>query len=310
MEGWLAKIAAAGGNAVRLWLHIDGTHSPKFDSQGHATGEDTDSLIKELGEFLDAAQKHNIFIIMCLWNAAVKPQQMLQLYHNEAALQSYLDKVLTPMAKGLANHKALGAWEIINEPVGSILQSITDSEKCFDTHKLTNSGANWAGTGLTMKEVLLFINRHSAAIHSAAPGTLVTTGDSERSSSNVCSDCFNYYSDQCLTAAGGKANGHLDFYQFHTYTSQGKYGEFSTMKKSSSVYNLDKPLIIGEFSTDCSESKNAVTNYKHAYDGGFAGVLAWQYNEGGDCSDKQAAMDQGMASIKDMTTNGKIKITI
>jgi len=82
------------------------------------------------------------------------------------------------------------------------------------------------------------------------------------------------------------------------------------MKKMADFYKLDKPVIIGEFSTDCSESKNAAQNYKHAYDGGFAGVLAWQYNEGGDCSDKQTSMDQGMSAIKDMTTNGKIKIKI
>jgi len=214
MEGWLEKIAAAGGNAVRLWLHVDGSWSPKFDGQGHATGADTDSLIKELGEFLDAAAKHNIFIIICLWNGAVKPQQMVQLYHNEEALQSYLDKVLTPMAKALAKHKALGAWEIINEPGGSIQQGITDTNKCFDTHKLTNSGANWAGTGLTMKEVLRFVNRHAAAIHAAAPGTLVTNGGwQEASTTDACSNCFNYYKDECLTAAGGKSNGHLDFYQ-------------------------------------------------------------------------------------------------
>jgi mannan endo-1,4-beta-mannosidase len=212
MEGWLAKIEAAGGNAVRLWLHVDGSWSPKFDSMGHATGADTDSLIKELGQFLDAAQKHNVFIIICLWNGAVKPEHMVQLYHDEAALQSYLDKVLTPMAKGLANHKALAAWEIINEAAGSITQGTTDSNKCFDTHVLTNSGANWAGTGLTMKEVLRFINRHAAAIHSAAPGALVTTGAwTEKAGSDAFG--FNYYSDECLTAAGGKSNGHLDFYQ-------------------------------------------------------------------------------------------------
>jgi hypothetical protein len=47
------------------------------------------------------------------------------------------------------------------------------------------------------------------------------------------------------------------------------------MKKNAADYELDKPLIIGEFSTDCSESKNAITNYKHGYNGGYSGIFAW-----------------------------------
>jgi hypothetical protein len=35
-----------------------------------------------------------------------------------------------------------------------------------------------------------------------------------------------------------------------------------------------------------------------------------QYNEGGGCADKQAVANEGMNAIKDMTTNGNIKIKI
>ncbi len=214
LEGWLAKIEAAGGNAVRIWLHTVATWSPKFDSHGFATGADTESLIKELGEFLDAAEKHNIFIIICLWNGARPATPMMQLYHNEEALQSYLDKVLTPMVKALAGHKALAAWEVGNELEGLLKHSITDSNPCFDTHKISASGAGWAVQEVTMKELLRFINRHAAAIHSAAPGSLVTFGDfQEVSNTDAFSHAFNHYKDECLTAAGGKTNGHLDFYQ-------------------------------------------------------------------------------------------------
>jgi len=312
MEGWLASVAKAGGNAVRTWLHVDGQYSPKFDSSGHATGNDTTSLISELGEFLDAAQKNGIFVILVLWNGATKgTDNLLKLYQDDAALQAYIDKVLTPMAKGLASKKALGSWEIINEIGGSIKQGITDSNSCFDTNKLTNSGADWTNADITMKQALNFINKQASAIKTAAPGILVTTGAwTEVPNTDACSNCHNYYTDACLKAAGGKANGVLDYYQIHTYTWQGKYSDYSVMKKDASALSLDKPIVIGEFSTDCSESKDAATNFKHAYNGGYAGVLSWQYNEGGDCSDKQAAQDQGMTAIKDMTTNGKIRVTI
>ncbi len=138
------------------------------------------------------------------------------LYDDEEALQSYLDKVLSPMAKALSTHKALAASEIVNEPERLMKSGISDSIKCIDTHKLSVSyiSASWVGTGLTMKEILRFINRHSAAIHSAVSRTLVTTGAwKEFSATDVLSDSFNYYKDGCLTAAGGKSNGHLDFYQ-------------------------------------------------------------------------------------------------
>jgi len=312
IEGWLASIAKAGGNAVRLWLHVEGASNPKWDSSGKASGADTDSLISELGEFLDAAQKNGIFIIIVLWNGATKaPANLAKLYTDESALTAYIDKVLTPMVKGLASKQALGAWEVINEVGGSVKQGITDSNKCFDTNKLTNSGADWTNAHITMKEALNFINKQAAAIKTADPSTLVTVGAwTETPDTDACSSCFNYYKDECLKAGGGKANGVLDFYQIHTYTYQGKYSEYSVMKKDASAENLDKPVVIGEFSTDCSESKDAAANYKHAYNGGYAGVLAWQYNEGGDCSDKQAAQNAGMTAIKDLTTNGKIRVTI
>jgi mannan endo-1,4-beta-mannosidase len=209
-EKWLTEVSAAGGNAVRVWVHIDGQWSPKFDAQGFATGEDVKSLIEELGEFLDLAERLNIFVIPCLWNGAVKPQQMLHLYADEAKLDSYLEKVLKPLVTGLKNKKSLGAWEIVNEVEGSVKQNISDPNPCFDTKKLLNSGADWAKSDLTMKQALNFINRHIDAIKTADPKALVTSGSwNERSNLDVCSNCFNYYTDECLKAAGGKPKGVL-----------------------------------------------------------------------------------------------------
>jgi mannan endo-1,4-beta-mannosidase len=209
-EKWLTEMSAAGGNAVRVWVHIDGQWSPKFDAQGFATGEDVTSLIEELGEYLDFAEELNIFVIFCLWNGAVKPQQMLHLYADEAKLDSYLEKVLKPLVTGLKNKKSLGAWEIINEVGGSVKQNISDPNPCFDTKKLLYSGANWAKSDLTMKQALNFINKHVDAIKTADPKALVTSGSwNERSNLDVCNYCFNYYKDECLKAAGGKPKGVL-----------------------------------------------------------------------------------------------------
>jgi len=311
IEGWLADISNNGGNAIRIWLHIDGQHSPQFDSQGIATGSDTQSLITELGQFLDACQKHNLFAIIVLWNGAVEQKpNMKNLLTDEKKLQAYIDKVLTPMAKGLASKKALGAWEIINEPEGSLKVPASDSNNCFSTQKLSGTGAGWANVNFNVKDVLKFINWQAAAIKTAAPGVLVTGGGSEHTITDKCSNCFNYYSDACLTAAGGKSKGTIDFYQVHSYTWQGKFSDFSPFKAKESAYGLNKPLIVGEFSTACSESNNAATNYKLLYDSGYAGALSWQYNEGGDCTEHHQQSHDGMKAIMTMTNNGVVKVTI
>jgi hypothetical protein len=206
-EKYLSSIAKAGGNALRVWVHIDGQWSLKFDAQGFATGADTQSLINELGGFLDAAEKHNIFVILCLWNLAVKPQQMIHLYTNEAKLNSYIEKVLKPLVAGLKNKKALATWDIINEPGGSITQGVKDANPCYDTQILAGSGADWTQSHLSLRDVMRFINHHADAIKSVDPKALITLGDGEQTSTAICEKCREYWSDHCLTTTGGKPKG-------------------------------------------------------------------------------------------------------
>jgi mannan endo-1,4-beta-mannosidase len=207
-EQWLTEVAASGGNVVRVWVHVDGQWSPKFDANGFATGADVPSLVAELGDFLNFAEKHNIFVILCLWNLAVKPQQMIHLYTDEAKLNSYLEKVLKPMVAGLKHHKALAAYDIINEPGGSIKPGVKDANPCWDTQILTGSGADWAGSHLSAKDVARFINHHADAIKAADPKVLITVGDGEQTSSTICgNNCREFWSDHCLIAAGGKPKG-------------------------------------------------------------------------------------------------------
>ena len=209
-ENAINEVSANGGNVIRVWVHIDGQWSPKFNSEGHATGADTESLITELGELLEHAHSKNVMVILCLWNLAVKPtQHNINLYSDQSKLNSYLEKVLKPMASGLKNKPALGAWEIINEPTGSILPSQKSDDPCTDTNILTNSGANWSGANLHMKDVLRFINHHADAIKSVDPKALVTVGDGAGVESTIEGNNRNFYSDHCLTSVGGRAKGKI-----------------------------------------------------------------------------------------------------
>ena len=104
-----------------------------------------------------------------------------------------------------------------------------------------------------------------------------------------------------------------DFYQLHSYTWQGKFPDTSPFKHPAAAYHSDKPLLVGEFSTVCSESKNPVKNYRYLYESGYAGALAWQEieNEGGKgCSDKKAEADAGMQAVGHLTTHGHVRVKI
>merc|ERR1711907_696469 len=178
LQQYIANLTKAGGNSMRIWLFIEGDSIPAFDKDGMVTGTDgTGSLIQELRTYLQYAASQNVFVNLCLWNGAVlRNPATIRLFNDTARLQSFIDKALTPMVKALANEPGLGAWEIINEPEGSLLLA-QDSDPCYDTQdELRNTGAGWAGHSYTMKQLLGFINKQAGAIHRADPKALVTVG--------------------------------------------------------------------------------------------------------------------------------------
>ena len=109
---------------------------------------------------------------------------------------------------------------------------------------------------------------------------------SEKSNSNNHNFGFNYYSDECLLAAGGKSLGVLDFYQIHTYrhSSDGNWEAGQPMVQAEADYSLLKPLVIGEFASACSAGDSAGGMFEQFYENGYSGAWAWQMLEGdGHC---------------------------
>ena len=99
-----------------------------------------------------------------MWNGATSMKDGLRgLINDENKLKSYIDNALTPMVKELSNKVALGAWEIMNEPEGSVAIN-SDGNPCFDTSILQGSGAGWTGENIPMANFLKFFNLQIAAI--------------------------------------------------------------------------------------------------------------------------------------------------
>ena len=58
------------------------------------------------------------------------------------------------MVSALGNHPALGAWEIINEPEGSVLNNQVNTNKCYDTTPLATTGAGFGKNYVPMQKYI------------------------------------------------------------------------------------------------------------------------------------------------------------
>ncbi|XP_012936320.2 mannan endo-1,4-beta-mannosidase [Aplysia californica] len=58
IEEQLRLLHQAGGNSMRLWIHIQGETTPKFDNNGYVTAPDNGgTLLDDFKDLLDTAQK-------------------------------------------------------------------------------------------------------------------------------------------------------------------------------------------------------------------------------------------------------------
>jgi mannan endo-1,4-beta-mannosidase len=280
IETQLASIKTNDGNSVRVYIHVDGRELPDFDSP---IGSYTESLIADLKELLDAAEKHDLFVILSLWSGYFKRSNISQLITDNSFQQSYIDKVITPMATALSDHKALAIWQIITGPEGMVAIGKEDPDPCFNTSRTTFYNTQWKDSTLTMKEVLRFINKMSSALHTASPSKLVTVsiGNIEGIMS------FNHFIKECLKKAGGHENGYLDIYVLGSIQINKEYKDYIPLQKTSFELKLDKPIIIADVSTNSTKSLSLADAYSRFLKFDYSGCLA---------SDLQESV-QGLKSI-------------
>ena len=275
------ELHARGGNAMRLWLHTTGDVTPTYSTTtvGAITGPG-DGTIEDLEAILDLAWEHEVGLVVCLWSfdmlqsgrSTAKLAQNKALLESADLTQTYIDNALVPMVEALADHPAVVAWEIFNEPEGMSGQF------------------GWTPTKVNMAHVQRFVNQTAGAIHRAAPDALVTNGSwsFRASSDNVPGpNNKNYYSDEELIAAGGDSLGTLDFYSVHYYEWGGT--ALSPFHHDADSWGLDKPIVMAEFfmggghSGQGDQDDDAVFGVGHQdlfttlYDRGYAGGLGWQW---------------------------------
>ena len=307
---------AAGGNVIRWWLFNNMSTSPVIDQTTHLVSGLNTNTIANMKKALDIAEEYGVMVSMCLfshnlmefsqwgnYNEKLDSTANLNLFTDEGT-QAFITNALDPVVENIGNHAALLTWEVFNEPEG-----------------MTSSG--WTTRKIDKALLQKFTNKIAAAIHSKNSALLVSTG-------SVNIQYQKWWNDDALISAGGESNGTLDFFQTHYYPyyqSDDVSPFIKTRAELASTYSFDatKPLIIGEFPASgwagstynsAMAAKTELTTvqcYRRAFDNGYAGALAWQYN--GDKTDAafggySYTIDPALAAMDSlwMTDSTSIKI--
>ncbi|MDI9413949.1 MAG: cellulase family glycosylhydrolase [Bacillota bacterium] len=292
----LDEVAAAGGNTVRWWLHTNCKMSPMF-KDGKVSGLHR-SNIPNLVRALDLAEERGIVLLLSLFSFdMLQDQPGVNLVNNKNLLeqidhtQAYIDNALIPMVQAVKDHPALFAWEIFNEPEGMA--------RPF----------GWTPVKTEMKYIQQFVNLVTGAIKREAPHNLVTNGSWNFRVLTDVGGMMNYYRDDRLIEAGGDTLGVLDFYQVHFYPVHFDEST-SPFHKPASYWELDKPILIGEFPAYGVLAKsgqrfrprtelNAEEAWVYALENGYAGALGWTWtNHDGNGGVKDA--EPGMKKVLEL----------
>ena len=269
------ELAAVKGNTLRWWLHTNGANSPQYGEDGFITGL-SDGELETLERAISLAYERGVLIMPTLWShdmlsdqGGVPAEWNKMLIEDPEATQAYIDTVLIPMVEALKGHPGIIAWEIFNEPEG-----VTEEY-------------GWTATRTTMPYIQQFVNMLAGAIRRTDPDALITNGSWSFIASTDIDDYFNYYTDERLIEAGGDPDGWLDFYSVHYYPEWAGE-ESSPFHNPASHWELDKPIVIGEFPAKAiadlgmgfvprKQLRNSMESYEYLLENGYSGALSWMF---------------------------------
>jgi hypothetical protein len=252
------EITSRNWSLTRFFIFGDGRAAPSFDAGGRVVGLD-DAFWRDFDVLVDTAARQRVSLIPVLldygWCAnphdvsGVRLGGHADVIRDVAKRQTFLDRALRPLLERYADHPAIYAWEVCNEPEWIVSEL---PEALQDGHDL-----------VAHDEMRSFIRGCAEYIHRTTRTHLVTLGSARRTWVRLWTGCG------------------LDLYQFHWYNAHRREEPFPWPPYDE--LRLDKPCFIGEVPTRGTRLTRGQF-LAAAQQGGYSGLLFWSYGAGDDAS--------------------------
>jgi hypothetical protein len=252
--GFARELARRDWSLARFFIFCDGRAAPSFDGGGRVEGLD-DAFYRDFDVLVETAEKQRVSLIPVLldygWCAHPRDVSGVQLgghanvIRDPAKRQSFFERALRPLLERYADHPAIYAWEICNEPEWIVSEF---PEAFRQNHDV-----------VALDEMRSFVRGCAEYIHRTTRSHLVTLGSARRKWVTVWTGCG------------------LDLYQFHWYNDFRREEPFPWLPYDE--LGLDRPCLVGEVPTKGTR----VTREQFltaAQRGGYSGLLFWSYGAG------------------------------
>jgi hypothetical protein len=260
--GFARELARRDWSLVRFFIFGDGRAAPSFDGGGRVQGLE-DAFYRDFDVLLETAEKHRVSLIPVLldygWCAQPRSVSGVQLgghadvIRDPAKRLSFLERALRPLLERYADHPAVYAWEICNEPEW-IIREIPEAIR--EGHDL-----------VALDDMRSFVRGCAEYVHRLTRSHGVTLGSARRKWVTVWSGCG------------------LDLYQFHWYNDFRREEPFPW--RPYDEVGLDRPCLVGEVPTRGTRISREQF-LAAAERGGYSGLLFWSYG-GGDAASNLCA---------------------
>ena len=255
----MMDMKAHGVDAVRWWVFPNFTGGGvTFDTTGSPTGLGGSTLADITAALDDAAQAgiHIQFTFFSFDNfktATMPPHNLAPIISNPTMLAALVNNVVIPFVNRVnadPNSDRVSSWDVINEPEWAIAATPTDGADQAFTPQTTV-------TTVTYPVMKAFVQAVADALHNT--------------------------SDKPVTVGGAAIKwakawaGIGDFYTFHMYDWVNM--SFPYTKSLASYGVTDKPVVLGEFPIQGLTGVPYATLVSTIYQLGYAGAMAWAYND-------------------------------
>jgi len=239
------QISQSGYPVVRWFLFCDGRSGIRFTRAGTPVGVDP-HLFADIDAAIELAAEFCLRIIFVLfdflWFGKATMVKGVQVHgHGHAIRSNYKQqalrrRVLKPLFRRYGASPVILAWDIINEPEWA--------SSGYD-EKVSGRTLSFLTMRRFIKKTVRLIQRHT--------GQLATVGLGNATGLPLAIDTG------------------LDFYQVHWYD---KWDAKAPLDRPVSEWNLDRPLLLGEFPTRNSQRQPQAI-VAAAEKSGYCGALAW-----------------------------------